>query len=125
MRRFKTFVVLFQLIAVSFSFAENTEAEKIKYLLDEIEKSGAVFIRNNGMYPSTEARRHLELKMKNAGGRIKTASQFIEHVASKSSFSGEAYFIRMKNGREYKVADWLREKLADYEKLQSRLDIKK
>ena len=125
MRRFKIFVVLLQLIAVSFSFAEKTEAEKIKYLLDEIENSGAVFIRNNGMYPSSEARRHLELKMKNAGGRIKTAREFIEHVASKSSFSGEAYFIRMKNGREYKVADWLREKLADYEKLHAGLDNKK
>lgn len=94
-----------------YSFAMS-EKEKIRYLLHEIEISGYTFIRNGSKYTSQKARAHLEYKFKRAGRSIKTAEDFISKIASKSSFSGKPYYIRMDNGTLIKTGEWLRKKLS-------------
>ncbi len=49
----------------------------------------------------------MRLKLSRAGGRVETAQDFIRYIASRSSLSGEAYRIRLPDGREFKSADWL------------------
>ncbi|MGD9857827.1 MAG: DUF5329 family protein [Planctomycetaceae bacterium] len=46
---------------------------------------------------------------------MKTADDFIEQLASRSSLSGEAYVIRVAAGGERPAAEFLREKLRDLE----------
>ncbi len=99
----------------SYAMSEN---DKILHLLKEIEVSGYTFIRNGNEYPSRKAREHLEFKLKRAG-KIKTAGDFIRKIASRSSFSGKPYYIRMKSGRIIKTEEWLKAKLNELEKRQN------
>jgi hypothetical protein len=93
-----------------------TEAEKIERFLAEIESAkGDVFIRNGVEYSAKDAADHLRTKLNAAGDRIETAEQFIQHVASASSLTGELYRVRLANGTEVLAADYLREKLAQLE----------
>ncbi len=84
-----------------------TEEQKINHLIHYIEKMDAQFIRNGVSYSSTEAADHLRMKREKAGKRIKTAKEFIDFIASKSSISGEAYQIKFKNGSVFNARDVL------------------
>jgi hypothetical protein len=99
----------------NYSFAIS-EKEKIRYLLQRIEDSGCIFIRNGKKYTSQKAKKHLEYKLKRADRYIYTAEDFINKIASRSSFTGRPYYIRMKNGMLIKAEQWLREQLKDLEK---------
>ncbi len=89
-----------------------TEAEKIKALIDHIENlKDATFIRNGASHDCKAAADHLRNKLAYAGDEIKTAGQFIEQIASKSSRSGKAYLIRFKDGREIESGKYLMEEL--------------
>jgi hypothetical protein len=93
-----------------------TESEKIERLLSEVESAqGDVFIRNGVEYSAKEAADHLRTKWNAAGEKITTAQQFIEHVASASSLTGEPYRVRLASGTDISAADYLREKLARLE----------
>jgi hypothetical protein len=66
-----------------------TESQKIERLIAAVESAKeAVFIRNGTEYSAQDAAGHLRRKLDAAKGKITTASQFIEHIASKSSMRG-------------------------------------
>jgi hypothetical protein len=96
--------------------AALSEQEKIQYLLNRVETSGLIFIRNGSEYSSRDARKHLELKLSKAGSAIRTANQFIAHIATGSSWTGAPYYIRLRDGSMVKSADWLRKILDELEK---------
>ena len=56
------------------------------------------------------ARSHIERKYEYAKRWIRTAEQFIEHTATKSSISGEPYSVTC-SGREELSSDWLKREL--------------
>lgn len=97
-----------------------TEREKIDYLLKQVEDSGLIFIRNGSEYPSKKAAEHLRGKLDYAGDRIKTARQFIDILASKSSRSGKPYYIKQKDGTLVPSGQWLTRALEELEKRQNR-----
>ena len=77
-----------------------TESMKIEALISGIEHlPNAVFIRNGSEYDGKKAADHLRKKWKYAGKRITTAEQFIDNLATASSFSGKKYHIRFADGR--------------------------
>ena len=77
-----------------------TESMKIEALISGIERlPNAVFIRNGSEYDGKKAADHLRQKWKYAGKRISTADQFIDNLATASSFSGKKYRIRFADGR--------------------------
>lgn len=93
-----------------------TEKQKIARLLAAIElQPGAKFIRNGTAYTPTEAADHLRLKLENAHKRVRTARDFIEKVASRSSVSGKDYLIELPDGRVLTTGQFLREELAKIE----------
>ncbi|MCE1204761.1 MAG: DUF5329 domain-containing protein [Holophagaceae bacterium] len=84
------------------------EAQKIEALIQAVAGlQGAVFIRNGSEHAPKEAAEHLRLKWKNAGRRVKTAPEFIQHCGSGSSLSGKPYEIRLQDGRTVPARDWL------------------
>ena len=94
------------------------EEEKINLLIKYVAGlQGATFIRNGDEYSAKAAAEHLQMKRKKAGSRIKTAREFIDGLASESSLSGEAYKIRMKDGKTYLCRDVLMKELQRIEKL--------
>ena len=93
------------------------ETERIEYLIQSIERlSNAKFIRNGSAYDAQPAADHLRLKWREAGARVKTAQQFIELCASRSSVSGQPYRIRFADGSTVTSEAFLRAKLKELDR---------
>lgn len=88
------------------------ERAKIEYLISRIRRSSYTFIRNGKSYNGLKAARHLTTKYHRRFGAIKSAVDFIENVATRSSTTGEAYVVRFPDGRIYPAADVLLNELS-------------
>ena len=119
--RFVLLLLLLGLAVPSSSSArEPREERRIEYLLHSVGSlPGAVFIRNGSEYDAPAAEKHLRQKLNYAGERLKTAEQFIEYCATRSSVSGQLYKIRLADGSTVESAAFFRAKLAGFDKTQS------
>lgn len=90
--------------------------DEINYLLGFIERSGCKFYRNGTWYDSHRAQSHLRDKYNYlaARDRIKTADDFIEQAATRSSMSGLEYQIQCEAGPVVPSGLWLRTALTGY-----------
>jgi hypothetical protein len=98
-------------------FAAGIDAEaaaEIEFLLEAVGVSGCVFIRNDKDHSSEEAEDHLRLKYRNGKRWVKSPEQFIERIATKSSWSGDPYLIRCSDAEQQSTGEWLSARLADY-----------
>lgn len=84
--------------------------QEIQFLLDSVGASACIFTRNGSDHTAIEAKDHLSMKYRRAGKRIKSADAFIEHLATKSSWSGKPYLIRCE-GESVESRVWLTERL--------------
>jgi hypothetical protein len=93
-----------------------TTVDEINYLLGFIGRSGCKFYRNGSWYDSHRAQSHLRNKYDYlaARDRIKTADDFIEQAATRSSMSGEEYQIQCEPGPAVPSNRWLRTALSGY-----------
>ena len=93
-----------------------TAVDEINYLLGFIDRSGCKFYRNGSWYDSHRAQTHLRDKYNYlaARNRIKTADDFIEQGATRSSMSGEEYQIQCEAGPVVPSNRWLHTALIDY-----------
>lgn len=87
-------------------------AAEIRGLLEFVEKSDCTFIRNGAEYSGPRARAHLEQKLNylESKNRVKSAEDFIDLAATKSSMSGRAYEVRCSEGKE-PAGIWLHREL--------------
>lgn len=109
-------VAKFTLRAADAKPPELTEAQKIERLIDAVAKlEGATFLRNGDEHTTADAVEHLRRKLGAGGDDITTAESFIEHAATRSSLSGKDYEVRFADGRVVRLADFLRERLAEME----------
>lgn len=92
------------------------EQTKIDYLVGEVRKSPAIFLRNGREYPAGRAASHLATKLKFAVKRVQTARDFVLGIASRSEETGKPYEIRWPNGKRQPLSEWLFEQLEYYEK---------
>jgi hypothetical protein len=93
----------------------QAENDRIQYLIYSVERlEGAMFIRNGSEHSAKDAADHLRMKLQRAGGRVKTADDFIRLCASQSYMSGEEYKIRFSDGSVMKAGDFFRNKLRQY-----------
>jgi hypothetical protein len=82
------------------------ETNQIEELLKRIEKSKIIFIRNGTQYSSKKAADHLRSKWEHSKGQIKTLNEFIKKIASKSSYSGKYYLVKLQNGTIISAEKW-------------------
>jgi Family of unknown function (DUF5329) len=89
---------------------------EIDALLQAVEDSDCEFYRNGSWYDGKAAQSHLRHKYELLAGanRIKTAEDFIDKAASKSSLSGRAYAVQCSGSEAASSSDWLRRVLACY-----------
>jgi hypothetical protein len=94
----------------------NIAQTEINYLLGFIERSGCQFYRNGSWYDSKRAQEHLRTKYDFMVARdlIKTAEDFIDQAATKSSMSGMAYALKCSGAPVVASGLWLREVLTRY-----------
>ena len=94
---------------------------EVDYLLATIAQSGCQFNRNGTWYDGARAvaqmaNKYSYLVMRDA---IKTADDFIEMAASRSSVTGSSYWISCSDARPVKSGQWLKERLAAYRQINS------
>ncbi|MBV8876854.1 MAG: DUF5329 domain-containing protein [Gammaproteobacteria bacterium] len=100
-----------------------TEQARIEYLLQVVgSMHDAQFIRNGKAYDSSAAVSHLRSKLRAAGARVRTAEDFIRYCASKSSLSGQPYEVRFADGQVTLAADFLRQRLLEFDAHSARRD---
>ena len=112
-------IILCILFSISLNAGEEQDRKTIKKLISLIRESQATLIRNGDSHTAEEAAEHLEGKWKRARSLLWfktradefTPRQFITHIASKSSFSGDPYQVKLKNGKKIPTENWLTEKL--------------
>ena len=86
---------------------------EIQTLLVAMEKSGCEFYRNGSWHTATDASAHLVRKLAEVERRHppKSADEFIEVVATRSSISGEPYRVRCPGVAPIASAVWFRQTL--------------
>ena len=108
------FIVLV-LFAPAVSAQTDIERKKIEFLISSVENlKDARFIRNGSEYNGQEAAKHLRMKLRRAGDRIRTADDFIRFITAKSSVSGKPYLIMLPDGTTIKSEKYFRDKLKEY-----------
>jgi hypothetical protein len=117
-RTFRFYVTFLFLVLTTAIPAECEESvnQEIAHLLQYIESSACIFIRNGEEHSAAEARGHIQKKYDHFKNRVKTTEDFIKYTAAKSSMSGEPYMVRC-SGLEIRNADWLN---AELQKLRNR-----
>lgn len=113
-------VAIVVLIALAFgASADEQDEREVAYLIDFVAHSGAVFVRNGSEHNAQNAADHLAMKYQRAGRYAKTAEDFIDHLASKSSIKRKPYYIILADGTELTSHDWLYSALNDYRAQQA------
>lgn len=92
---------------------ESAAEAEIQYLLAFVADSHCDFIRNGTSHDSAEAADHLRLKYRRGSKYAGSAEQFIDRLASESSWTGKPYTVNCGGHIEH-AGDWLRRALADY-----------
>lgn len=87
---------------------------EIDYLVESIGESDCTFIRNGKEHDAEDARDHLQMKRKRGRRYYDTTEEFIDRIASKSSWTGKKYLIRCGGDDSVPAGDWLRNRLDDY-----------
>jgi hypothetical protein len=95
-------------------------AAEIQYLLQATENSGCEFYRNGSWHSAAEARTHLAQKYDQAQKQsaLRSADDFIEVVATRSSVTGELYLLRCQDAKPVASASWFRETLKRYREVK-------
>ena len=92
--------------------AADPEVElEVNRLLEKVAESGCDFERNGSLHSSTDAASHLALKYERGERYVDTAEDFIDRLATKSSWSGKPYWV-ICAGERTPSGDWLRGLLA-------------
>lgn len=73
-------------------------------------------IRNGSEYDCDTAVTFLRRKLSSMGDDVKTAEEFIDRIASRSSTSGKPYLVRLSDGKEITSGEFLRLELVRLER---------
>lgn len=103
------FTLLFSVQTLALSAQEEIRVDK---LLTELGKQDSIsFIRNDTEHNAVDAEAHLRLKLGKTKKRVKTTEQFIDNVASKSSFSGSEYQVKISDQQTIPANQYLHDLL--------------
>ena len=85
--------------------AETTDDE-IDFLLETVATSNCTFIRNGKEHNAADASDHLAMKRRRGKRYFDTTEEFIENLASKSSWTGKPYQIRCGDDEAVPAGIW-------------------
>lgn len=101
-------ILLLALLAAP-AAAGDTEAE-VEALIQAVAESGCVYNRNGTDHDAADAADHLRLKYRRGKRYVDSAEQFIDRLASESSWTGRAYTITC-DGVTMTSGNWLHREL--------------
>jgi Family of unknown function (DUF5329) len=101
-------------LALSFgALAADVPDQEIEHLLDFVAASGCSFVRNGSSHDSADAADHLRLKYQRGKRYADSAENFIDRLATESSWSGAPYTVDC-NGSVEPTGEWLHQALQRY-----------
>ena len=95
------------------TLAAGTAEEEVEYLINQVAESGCTYTRNGSEHPSTDAADHLRLKYRRGKKYVNSAEQFIDRLATESSWSGKPYTMTCE-GTVSSSAAWLHQALREH-----------
>jgi hypothetical protein len=109
----KLSMTLLVLFALSAAAEDQRSQAEIEHLLGFVASSGCTFHRNGADHDAADAADHLRLKYRRGGKYVNSAEQFIDRLASESSWTGKPYTVTCE-GRTRPTAEWLHQALEAY-----------
>jgi hypothetical protein len=109
----KTILLALALILPTHAIAAAAIDPEVEYLLEFVANSGCTFMRNGDDHASPDAADHLRLKYNRGKRYVDSAEQFIDRLATESSWSGDAYTVTCE-GKTQPSAQWLHRALSQY-----------
>lgn len=85
--------------------------EEIDFLIQSVADSQCTFIRNGREHDAGAARDHLQMKRERGRRHYDSTEEFIERIASRSSWSGKDYWIRCGDAEPETARDWFLSRL--------------
>lgn len=113
MKRWPALFLPVALIIAQASAATEQVEREIQYLLDFVASSNCTFVRNGDNHDAADAADHLRLKYNNGKRYVDTAEDFIDRLASESSWTGRDYNVDCQ-GEVLNTGPWLHQALQDY-----------
>jgi hypothetical protein len=109
-------IVLALTLAAATTCADVPPAQQaeVEHLIEYLEHSTCVMLRNGTAYDASEGARHVRRKYAHFRDEIRTTEDFIDRAATRSLVTGLAYRVRCPGQPERPAADWLRDELAAY-----------
>jgi len=108
------------LLLTPYCFADEVTMNlEIDHILDTVAASNCVFIRNGKEHGPADAKDHLNLKRRRGKKYFSNADEFIENLASSSSWSGKPYHIQCGEEEPQLASAWFDAVLSDYRGAQS------
>ena len=95
------------------------ESLAIAHLTQFVRESGLQFIRNSKSYSAEDAASHMDTKFIYARDRLKTAEEFIDYVASRSSITNKPYYVVTQDGKQHELGPWLYIELDKFRKAET------
>jgi hypothetical protein len=108
-----TLLLLLALILPAHVIAATAIDPEVEYLLEFVANSGCTFMRNGDDHESVDAADHLRLKYSRGKRYVDSAEQFIDRLATESSWSGDPYTVTCE-GKTQPSAQWLHRALTQY-----------
>lgn len=95
------------------AWSDTQTDTEIQYLLAFVAASQCSFVRNGTAHDPADAADHLRLKYSRGANYVDSAEQFIDRLASESSWSGKPYTV-ICEGVTLPSRDWLYQALEQY-----------
>jgi len=101
------------LVTILMPALATTIPGEVDFLLQYVADSGCTFIRNGNEYDARRAAAHLTLKYQRGKQHVDSAEQFINRLASASSWTQTPYRVRCGRDEQTSRA-WLQRALSGY-----------
>ena len=105
-------------LASTTASGENTSEREVRYLLKFVAESGCQLLRNGTEHTPHEAAEHLAMKYERGRRYVDSAEDFIDRLATESSWSGKPYRVDCADGSR-NSGEWLHSALATYRQGQA------
>ena len=96
------------------AFLERVSAGRVRPRDSASDREPATLNSEIGEHPAGDAESHLRMKYKKGARYVDSSEDFIDRLASSSSWTGRPYHIRCPEEAEQTAAAWLHSMLRDY-----------
>ena len=96
---------------------QKSYQDEIDHLLLYVQNTKCIYIRNGDSHSGKDAKKHIQRKYNYFYDDIESSEDFIRLSATKSTMSGNKYYIACPNKAKVESSKWLLEELYRYRQI--------